>query len=803
MKNYYGFTLLGLTIVAALKLALQPTDNFPELAEAAFFACTATVDAGADTTLCNAGETVTLNGVVTGDFIEANWMPTTGLADPTNPTTVALVDTTTTYRLQVRSLDSDNLIINGDFSQGDTGFDTDYMLGNSMSQIGILADENSYAITNSPRSVHRSFADCDDHTSGNGNMMVVNASGTNNNVWCQTITVENDTRYRFGAWVTSTTSENPAQLRFTINNNDVGNIIQVSSNTCDWQEFSATWDSGNQSEAEICITNVNTTPAGNDFALDDITFNRICELEDEMTVTVANLNADWNNPGTICQSDTTLVLASLLTPNATPGGTWTLNNDTVTTLDPASLMPGDYDLRYTVSLGDCEAQNESILTVNQGGNAGIPQPPLEACPSDATPIDLSALLEGEDAGGNWTETSSTPSVDNAFDGFAGTFNPAGQAPGTYEFTYSVSSPPPCDDAQAIVTVVVNEAPTADAGDDAFELNCAVDIVTIGGPNTSETGNLDYQWTAINGSPIAVPDIPFTEVEQADTYVLAVTDLDNGCSASDTVVVTSQITTPTATLETRPVSCNRNDDGTIIVTNVANGEAPFLYALNDGEFTEKNEFSFLTPGSYSVTIRDQNGCDTTLQTTLEQPEALEVDLQANVDGNPPVVAQGDSVTLNILFSKPETAIDSIIWMPDTLGCSTCATTTVRPMVTSTYTVRVVDQNGCIATDEIGIFVEQLRRVFIPNAFTPNGDGINDKLYINAAQEVRLVKSFYVLNRWGETMFSRENFLPNDPDLGWDGFFNGQKTPPGVYVYVAELELANGEIAVVSGDVTLVN
>lgn len=797
MKNYYGFTLLGLTIITALQLTFRPTDNISATSAEDFFACSATIDAGADTVICDPGVIITLNGSVTGNFIDAAWTPTTGLTNPDSPVTNALVDSTTTYRLRVRSLDTENLIVNGDFTQGDVGFNSDYILHTGNNNL----PDGRYSITRNARTVHGGFSNCSEHTNNDGLMMVVNASGQPNDVWCQTITIESESEYRFSAWAASMVSQNPARLQFSINGVLIGDVFQAPTQTCQWREFTATWFSDNTTTAEICIANVNNTPAGNDFAIDDITFNRICVQEDEVTITVANLNASWNSPGTICQNDTTLILSSLLAANATPGGTWELNGNPVTTISPSGLTPGDYDLSYTVTLGDCEAQDGQILTISEGANAGIATAPAEVCQNDATSIDLSTLLDGEDDGGNWTETSASPSVDNAFDAFAGTFNPVGQAPGTYEFTYSVPSPP-CSDAQATVIVIVNAAPTADAGD-TFELNCAVDIVTIGGNNTTQTGNVSYRWTAVNGSPIAVPDIPFTEVEQADTYVLTVTDLNNGCSASDTVTVTSQITSPTATLETRPVSCNRDNDGTIIVTNVGNGEAPFLYALDGGEFSEKNEFPFLSPGTYSVTVRDQNGCDTTLQTTLDQPEALEIDLQADVDNDPPLVAQGDSVVLRILFSKPETAIDSISWTPDSLGCRTCATATVRPMVSSTYAVRVVDQNGCVASDQISIFVEQLQRVFIPNAFTPNGDGINDKLYISAAQEIRMVRSFYVLNRWGETMFSRENFMPNDPDLGWDGFFKGQKTPAGVYVYVAELELANGETAVVSGDVTLVN
>jgi len=374
MKHYYGFTLLSLTVIAAWQLVFQPSTPTTETTPEDFFACNATVQVGADTVVCTPGEIVSLNGTVTGDFIDAAWTPAAGLTNPNSPTTNALVDSTTTYRLRVRSLDTENLIANGDFTQGDVGFTSDYILHTGNNNL----PDGRYSITQNARTVHGGFSNCSEHTNNNGLMMVVNASGQPNDVWCQTIAIESESEYRFSAWAASMVSQNPARLQFSINGVLIGDVFQAPTQTCQWREFTATWFSDNTTTAEICIANVNNTPAGNDFALDDITFNRICELEDEMTVTVANLNADWNNPGNICQSDTTLVLNSLLTQASTPGGVWTLNNDTVTTLDPASLMPGDYDLRYTVSLGDCETQDEKILTVNQGGNAGIPQPPLEA-----------------------------------------------------------------------------------------------------------------------------------------------------------------------------------------------------------------------------------------------------------------------------------------------------------------------------------------------------------------------------------------------------------------------------------------
>ncbi len=795
MRNYFGFTLLGLTIVVALQSAFfNPSSS--AFNDEHVFACNVTVNAGVNDTICTSGETINLNGVITGSFIDATWSPATGVANPNNPVTTAVVNATTTYTLTVRSMNDQNLITNGDFSQGNVAFTSDYQFNNSD-----VRPEGRYAVTTNGRNVHNSFASCGDHTGG-GSMMVVNASGVSNNVWCQTITVQPNTDYMFAAWGASMVSQNPARLQFSINGTLIGNVFQAPSQTCQWREFTANWTSDAVTTAQICIANVNNTPAGNDFAIDDISFRQICITTDDVTIAVANLNADWNNPGNLCQNDAPLALNSLLDTAATANGVWTIDGTPATTLNPSTLSPGNHDVLYIVRQGDCEVQNEQIIIINTPADAGVAQAPVHVCEGAADVINLATLISGGEPDGIWQETSGAPSTGGAFNANTGTFNTSGQAAGTYTFVYRVASPPPCPDAETTVTVFIDATPIADAGAD-LELNCLVDIVTLGGPGTSTGAGLQYQWGAANGSPIPLPNIAFTEVEQADTYTLVVTNADNGCSSSDQVVVTSQITSPTATVEIQQVTCNETRNGSIFVTNIANGEAPFEYSLNGGDFTFKNEFNFLSPGAYTLVVRDQNGCDTTLQIELAQPEALDVELQADTDTDPPTIVQGDSVHLKVLLSKPESAITSIVWTPDTIGCSTCFTAFDRPMEQTVYSVRVTDENGCVATDELLIFVQQIERIFIPTAFSPNGDGINDMFYVSAAPEVQLIKSFRIANRWGTLVYSRENFPPNDPTLGWDGLFNGQRGSIGVYVYVAELEMANGEVIVVSGDVALMH
>ena len=93
-------------------------------------------------------------------------------------------------------------------------------------------------------------------------------------------------------------------------------------------------------------------------------------------------------------------------------------------------------------------------------------------------------------------------------------------------------------------------------------------------------------------------------------------------------------------------------------------------------------------------------------------------------------------------------------------------------------------------------------FIPNVFSPNGDGVNDVFYIQSNAEVIGVTVFRVFDRWGNAVFADFNFQPNDITHGWDGTFHEKEMNPAVYTYVAEVETTRGKPLVLTGDVTLI-
>lgn len=172
-----------------------------------------------------------------------------------------------------------NTVINGNFSNGKNGFSSDYTYVNpngNTGPFGALSAEGYYSVATSPRTTHTSFSAFADHTGSNGNMMVINGSPQNNAVvWKQNITVEPNTSYIFSIWAASAHPANPAKLTFSINGTQQG-VIQLTTTTGTWQNFTVQWTSGNSTSAAIGIVNQNTIANGNDFALDDIVFAPIC-----------------------------------------------------------------------------------------------------------------------------------------------------------------------------------------------------------------------------------------------------------------------------------------------------------------------------------------------------------------------------------------------------------------------------------------------------------------------------------------------------------------------------------------------
>lgn len=274
--------------------------------------CNFTITVPDDITLCNEGF-VNLNGQITGDYLNFHWNSTNGYYNDQNLNPNVWVTETTTFTLAAGYNSTTNLINNGDFEDGATGFTTQYALTfpgytcpNGNQVWGLLGCEGTYFVGPSSSAVHTNFANCTPH--GGNNMMMLNGASSLQELWCQTIAVMPNTDYVFQAFATSIESSSPAILQFAIDGTLLGSPFALSATTCNWQEFYEIWNSGANTSIEICITNQNTAGGGNDFALDDIFFGPICKDSMDFTVYVSEMEVEAPADGLIdCTNPTTLL----------------------------------------------------------------------------------------------------------------------------------------------------------------------------------------------------------------------------------------------------------------------------------------------------------------------------------------------------------------------------------------------------------------------------------------------------------------------------------------------------------------
>jgi gliding motility-associated-like protein len=425
--------------------------------------------------------------------------------------------------------------------------------------------------------------------------------------------------------------------------------------------------------------------------------------------------------------------------------------------------------------------------------AGTPLQDVVLCQSTDSLVVLADLLQGETLGGSWVlDVGNAP----GFNASAGTQATGNMAPGTYTYTYTASGMGICPDSEASVAIVINPTPTVDAGDDQ-ELSCNMGMVSLGSGSNPTGPGFTYTWTS--GTPgvvIANPNTLILETGQPGTYTLTVED-PNGCTNSDQVVAIPNLEAPSPSFSFTDPSCHGDTDGTILIDSIVGGVPPFQVMLNGQNMGSQASFFNLGDGEYTLTVTGANGCFVEQDFTLVEPEPMTANIRVSLDTIPLVIEFGDSLLLTA-ETNSTAPIDTFIWRPAGQGQSFW----FAPLETSTVDLTVIDLNGCSASDQILVIVEKNRDVFVPNIFSPNDDGRNDRFYIQSGPQVVEIEEFAVYTRWGEAVFEAFNIEANDPiNGGWDGTHRGELMNSDVFVWYAVIRYNDGETAVIKGDVVL--
>jgi gliding motility-associated-like protein len=243
-------------------------------------------------------------------------------------------------------------------------------------------------------------------------------------------------------------------------------------------------------------------------------------------------------------------------------------------------------------------------------------------------------------------------------------------------------------------------------------------------------------------------------------------------------------------ETIDGSCNNGANGSIIA-NTSGGIAPYTYSINGGAFQSSNTFTNLTAGTKTITIKDAF-CNTLTKTVSVGTKASPV-ISAGPDK---IIVSGEQIDLEGNTAVGN-AVSSIAWTPATslTGANTLMPT-AKPAITTNYTLTVVNSNGCISTDDALVTVLPYC-IKVMDAFTPNGDAINDKWLVTQGGACTVQSKVSVFNRYGSEVYSNLNYT-ND----WNGTYKGKTLPDGTYYYQIEFTLVGGRKIYVKGDVTII-
>lgn len=419
--------------------------------------------------------------------------------------------------------------------------------------------------------------------------------------------------------------------------------------------------------------------------------------------------------------------------------------------DPVVEPPGNttYTVLVTDSCGTDTASVEVLIFTPTGIGAGND---TTVCLGSSTPLTASG-------GGTYSWTPAATLDD------PGSATPLATPLDTTTYHVQITTPEGCLVEDSMQVNTQEGLPVPVLNDTAICLGDGVQLLAQGGDT--------YAWDALPGiTDLTIPD-PLVAPTVPTTFTV---HLGNACgtvSASAFVDVhfVSALAWPDTTV------C----PGDRLVLHASGGTLYQWSPQSSG--TDSLVLDPATAGSHTVTVSDDLGCSgsATVTVGLFPPATVTAGYETSID-------YGESTLLSAYGTG------TFLWSPDSsLNCSTCTHPIASPISTTTYVVEITDNNGCKATDEVTIYFRGT--MFVPNTFTPNGDGVNDR-FRALASEVSVFR-LLVFNRWGEQVFSTDRL-----DGAWDGSYKGKESPIDTYVWRVDYTETNGTAHTEYGHVNLI-
>jgi gliding motility-associated-like protein len=458
------------------------------------------------------------------------------------------------------------------------------------------------------------------------------------------------------------------------------------------------------------------------------------------------------------------------------GGTSGIQNPTHFYASTGSFTP---QLIVTTQLG-CK---DTALAQTPVKIVASPQAGISSTGSGCAPltVNFNGILNVPDTSAiNWAWNFGNGNTSNLQNPPPQTYNTVG----TFNVQLLATNSSGCRDtvSMAINTYVV---PTIYAGPDTL-------ICRGTGTQLSASGGNTYTWSPTNGLSCTNCPNPIANPDAETAYVVSGTSL-QGCSNTDTVIVKVK----------QRFVMNSSPGDTLCkggsVRLFASGAFSYSWSPATGLNSTTSPSPLASPVStttYMVVGTDDRACfkDTGYVNVKVFPIPT---VEAGPDKT---IKAGQSVELRPTISSD---VNTVLWIPTgSIAGSNFPAVTVKPTETTEYTVEVRNAGGCKAKDNLTIFVMcDGSNVFIPNTFSPNGDGVNDLFYPRGTGLFR-IKCMRIFNRWGEVVFEKNDFTPNDASYAWNGTYQGRKLNPDVYVYTLQVICDNSTTLTFKGNVALI-
>lgn len=337
------------------------------------------------------------------------------------------------------------------------------------------------------------------------------------------------------------------------------------------------------------------------------------------------------------------------------------------------------------------------------------------------------------------------------------------------------------------SIVVHPLPTVTTNADTTI--CRGNVISL-----EATGAATYSWTTGGGSISCAHCATVLVNPQVDTrYSVKGTSV-FGCVNTDTVLV--KVMQPYTFAVSKDESICIGDSKQLKVS----GNAPaYLWSPAATLSTATGIKTIAKPTvttTYSVIGYDSLGCfNDTQYVKVKVYNYPTINLTNSL-----VTPAGSNIKLNPIVSSD---VVSYSWAPAIgLSCVTCPNPELTALTNKTYQLKVTNDGGCVTTDTIQVLVNcEGASAFVPNTFSPNGDGSNDVFYPRGRGLFR-IQSFRVFSRWGDLIFDKKDLIANDPTAGWDGRINGKTASAGVYTYTLDMVCTNGQVLKYFGNITLI-